>query len=99
MAARSASIPPTCRRLRPRAATWTTKFRFRAANRTTYREAAMSDVQELKRHIRWLEDKAEWDDGIGDTVDEINSRLDAIGQNINGMIDTINNHAAVLKDV
>jgi hypothetical protein len=70
-------------------------------------------VQELKRHIRLLEDRAEWDDGIGGTLDDINSKLDTLDQTtsrlvdvinsqsamINRMIDVINNHSDGLKAV
>jgi hypothetical protein len=28
-----------------------------------------NEVQELKQHIRWLRGQAEWEGGIGETVD------------------------------
>jgi hypothetical protein len=35
-----------------------------------------NEVQELKQHIRWLQGQVKEGDGIGETVDEINLRLD-----------------------
>jgi hypothetical protein len=52
----------------------------------------MNEVQELKRHIRWLEDQAELNGGIGEAVDEIDAKIDRI-------IDVINNHADGLRAV
>src|SRR5690349_4991313 len=52
----------------------------------------MSELHELKRHIRWLEDRAKWDDGLGETVDEIDARLCRIEE-------VFNNHADTLRRV
>jgi hypothetical protein len=58
---------------------------------------AMEEVRELKRHIQWLEDRAEWDDGLGDAIDQINSKLDTVDENVNKMVDAVNHNANVLR--
>ena len=46
-----------------------------------------------------LDDQAEWEGSIGETVDEISSRLDVIGQGIGEIERVINNYATVFKDL
>jgi hypothetical protein len=65
----------------------------------------MTDMQELRRHIRVLEDQVEYDSGIGERLDEIEAKLDALYESqtaivdrLKEMIEAINANAAVLRD-
>jgi hypothetical protein len=59
----------------------------------------MNEVQELKRHIRLLEDQYQGVDEVVDTLTGIDSKLDEVCDVLDRMVDALHGYGSILREL